>query len=383
MMIGRVKSASQKSFLNTVSKIDLIVGAKGGSLELLLYSVFHLGSATNSIPFESYLKYQNHPQISALIPISLGDSHKGYRVVGTDNKFFEFYRFGGDRTLSLQAGKIFKGANEVVLGYEVARELNYKLGDQIYLSHGTDSAGLSKHDAFSFVISGILNVTHTPIDRSVYVPLLGLEAIHVNWQEGYKKEQNEEIDFSKLKISSITSFMVIAKNRIASLFLRQAIFNDSQFNLMAIIPGIELSNMWQALSYMENALNGISSLVIVIGFLSMIIILINILENRRREMAIYRSLGSSPWTILLLLITESCMLSFLGAMMGILLTNFFSWAARPIIYQQFGLYLEIPFLTSEEIIFLNWFILGGTFVGLIPAIKAYRNSLQDGLMITL
>jgi putative ABC transport system permease protein len=237
------------------------------------------------------------------------------------------------------------------------------------------------HDEFSFTISGILELTHTPVDQSVYVPLLGLEAIHADWQEGYKKEHTSAPDLSKLKVSSITSFMVIAKNRIASLFLRQAIYNDNQFNLMAIIPGIELSNMWQALSYMENALNGISGLVILIGFLSMIIILFNTLENRRREMAIYRSLGASPWTILLLLILESGMLALSGALMGIILTNLFSFLARPLIYHHFGLYLEIPFLTAPELTFLAWFVLGGISVGLLPALKAYRNTLQDGLMV--
>ena len=383
MMIGRIKTASQQSFLNTVSKVDLIVGAKGGSLELLLYSVFHLGSATNNIRYDSFLKYQKNPQISALIPISLGDSHKGFRVVGTDNQFFDYFRFCGDKNLKFVAGQIFSGAQEVVLGSAVAKELNYKIGDEIYLSHGTESAGIIKHDDFSFKVSGILDLTHTPVDRSVYVPLLGLEAIHADWQEGYKKERLSELDLSTLKISSITSFMVIAKNRIASLFLRQAIYNDNQFNLMAIIPGIELSNMWQALSYMENALNGISGLVIVIGFLSMLIILFNTLENRRREMAIYRSLGASPWAVLFLLILESGLLASFGALLGILLTNLFSLFARPLIYQHFGLYLEIPFITHQELSFLLWFILGGFFVGLLPAVKAYRNTLQDGLMVNL
>ncbi|MFZ4713571.1 MAG: ABC transporter permease [Bacteriovoracaceae bacterium] len=383
LMVGRVKSSSEKSFLNTVSKVDLIVGAKGGSLELLLYSVFHLGSATNNIAYQSFEKYQKHPQVEALIPISLGDSHKGYRVVGTDQNFFQYYRFQGDKNLSYNQGGQFNKPLELVLGSEVAKSLQYMIGQEIHLSHGVDEAGIISHDEFTFKIVGILNPTHTPIDRSVYVPLLGLEVIHADWQEGYKKERSGELDFSTLKISSLTSFMVIAKNRIATLFLRQSIVTDPDFDLMAIIPGIELSNMWQALSYLEKTMNGISGLVIVIGFLSMMIVLFHSLESRRREMAIYRTLGASPVTILTLLILESGFLTLIGSLLGILLTNSLTLIARPLIYQQFGLYLNIPSISQEELLFLLSFVSLGTMIGIIPALKGYKNTLRDGLMVKL
>ncbi len=381
LMVGRIKTASQQSFMNTVSKVDLIVGAKGGSLELLLYSVFHMGSATNNINYKAYEKYASHPQVEALIPLSLGDSHQGHRVVGTNENFFKHYHYQGDKSLSFPQGRMFQRPLEVVLGSEVASKLRYQLGQKIILSHGVDDSGLVTHDKFQFEIVGILAPTHTPVDRSVYVPLLGLEAIHADWQEGYEK--HVDVDMNKLQVSTLTAFMVIAKNRIATLFLRQGIVTDSQFSLQAIIPGIELSNMWQALSYLEKTLAGISALVIVIGFLTMIIVLFHSLEERRREMAIYRTLGASPGLILGLLIMESTLLSFLGTVAGVLITNLMCFILRPLIYAQLGLYLDIPALNTEELIFLGTFVGLGFVIGLIPGLKAYRNSLRDGLMVKL
>jgi putative ABC transport system permease protein len=182
--VEKVRTGAREGFSNTISQADLIVGARTGATQLLLYSIFHMGEATNNISFKSYQAIKSKPSVEWTIPYSLGDSHRGYRVVGTDENFYAHYHFRQDQGIRFREGAEAKGVFDVVLGSDVAELLGYRLGQKIVLSHGLSEGGGIEHDNRPFQVVGILDRTATPIDRSLYITLEGMEAIHIDWQSG-------------------------------------------------------------------------------------------------------------------------------------------------------------------------------------------------------
>ena len=175
--VQKMRVAARDSFANTVSGVHLIVGARSGPLNLLLYSIFRVGDATANVSWASYQKIARHPDVDWTIPISLGDSHRGFRVVGTNADYFAHYQYGGDRTLRFAQGKPFADLFDVVLGAEVARQLGYKLGDEIIVAHGLGRVSFSQHKDKPFRVAGILAASGTPVDRSLHVSLEAISAI--------------------------------------------------------------------------------------------------------------------------------------------------------------------------------------------------------------
>jgi len=382
--IERIRTGARDGFTNTISKTDLIVGAKGGSLQLLLYTVFHIGSAVNNIRMSTYEEIKSSPLVEWSIPISLGDSYKGYRVVATDENFFKHYRFRGDQSVAFEDGVAPTDTFDVVLGSEVAKKLGHKVGDPIVLTHGLASEAILSHGKTPFKIVGIMQQTMTPIDTGVYINLYGMEAMHFGWESGVPSD--EEIDPARFKkeniqINQITSFMMKLKSRIAILKMRRMIDTYEKEPVMGIIPALSLSEMWQTIGYVEQILFLVSLCVLLVGILSILISLYTSINERRREMAILRSLGARTYHIFVLLMYESLLLVISGCLIGVGFLYGLLYFVRPWLESNFSVYMEISSLSTSEWKFLAGIILAGFIAGLIPAIKAYRNSLQDGLTI--
>lgn len=382
--IERIRSGAKDGFTNTISKTDLIVGAKGGQLQLLLYTVFHIGSAVNNIRMSTYEEIKNNRLVEWAIPISLGDAYKGYRVVATDENFFKHYRFRGDKEVVLQSGKIPTETFDVAIGIEVANKFNLKVGDPIVLSHGISSEAILSHDSTPFHIVGIIAPTQTPIDTGVYINLYGMEAMHFGWETGVPSGEiisSERFKKENIKITQLTSFMVKLKSRIAVLKMRREIDQYEKEPIMAIIPALALSEMWQTIGYVEQILFLVSLCVLLVGVLSILISLYTSINERRREMAILRSLGASSLHIFALLLYESSFLVLSGCIAGVAALYGLLIFVRPWLESNFSVYLEVQPLSSTEWLYLGGIFIAGTLAGLIPAIKAYMNSLQDGLTI--
>ena len=383
--VERIKNGARDGFTNTISQTDLIVGAKGGPLQLVLYTVFRIGSPTNNIRFSSYTKIKNLPEVDWTIPISLGDAYRGYRVVGTDENFFKHYRYRRNQKIEVLNGKIPVGIFDVVLGYEVAQKFQHKTSDSIILSHGISEKSFMDHSVTPFKVVGILNPTATPIDRSIFITLEGMEAMHIGWDNGVPGK-NSDVTPEKLKkenihIGQITSFLLKTKNRIQTLKLQRKIDSFPEDPLMAVIPGLALHQLWKTLSYIENILYLISLCVLAVGLISVIVSLYTSLNERRREIAIFRALGAGAGKVVSLLLVESSLIVLVGTLIGTALLYLCLFMVRPYLESNFSLYLPIQFLSSTELIYLGSILLGGITAGFIPAIKAYRNSLQDGLTI--
>jgi len=383
--VERIKNGARDGFTNTISQTDLIVGAKGGPLQLVLYTVFRIGSPTNNIRFTSYTKIKNLPEVDWTIPISLGDAYRGYRVVGTDENFFKHYRYRRNQKIEVLNGKIPIGIFDVVLGYEVAQKFQHKTSDSIILSHGISEKSFMDHSVTPFKVVGILNPTATPIDRSIFITLEGMEAMHIGWDKGVPGKNStvtpENLKKENIHIGQITSFLLKTKNRIQTLKLQRKIDSFPEDPLMAVIPGLALHQLWKTLSYIENILYLISLCVLAVGLISVIVSLYTSLNERRREIAIFRALGAGAGKVVSLLLVESSLIVLVGTLIGTALLYLCLFMVRPYLESNFSLYLPIQFLSSTELIYLGSILLGGITAGFIPAIKAYRNSLQDGLTI--
>ncbi|WP_413575323.1 ABC transporter permease [Bdellovibrio sp. HCB290] len=385
LSVQRAHRAAQEGFTQTISKTDLIVGARSGPLQLILYTVFNMGTPTQNVSFESYQDLQKHPEVAWTIPYSLGDSHRGFRVVGTNGDFFKHYHFRGDQKVTLQSGKVIDGLWDVVVGSEVAHQLGYHLGDSIVISHGvTKGEAVVKHDRRPFKISGIMASTGTPLDRSVYVSLEGMEALHMDWQDGAvpsKETPASQIKKENIKVDNITAFFVGAKSRISTLKLQREINEYKKEPLLAIIPGATLSELWNGLSYVENVLRIISWMVLAVGFMGMLIALTTTLNERRREMAILRAVGARPGQIVGLLVFESAVLTITGVVSGVIISLALTESLKPWLQNSFGLYLEGSAITAEELVYIFMAIFAGIVIGLIPALRAQKQALKDGLSV--
>jgi putative ABC transport system permease protein len=387
LSVERAKRAAEDGFTQTISQTDLIVGARSGPTQLILYTVFNMGNATHNISYETYQDLKKYPAVEWTIPYSLGDGHRGFRVVGTNGDFFEHYHFRGDSKVELAEGKVFDGLWDVVIGADVAKKLNYKLGEKIVVAHGvTRGEGIQKHDDKPFVVVGIMKPTGTALDQSVYMSLEGLEALHVDWQDGAaptadKVIPKDQIKKEDIKIHTVTAFFLRTKSRIETLRLQREINNYKDEPLLAIIPGVTLSELWHGLSYVEQVLKAISWMVVAVGFMAMLIALTTSLNERRREMAILRAVGASTEKILALLVFESTVLTLAGIVLGTLVAIVGTTLLRPWLETEFGFYLVGSPIGSAELLYLAATLVGGILIGLIPAYRAQKMALKDGLSV--
>jgi putative ABC transport system permease protein len=387
--IEHIRGGARESFSNTISQTDLIVGARGGPIQLLLYTVFHIGTPTANVTYESYEKLKNHKAVLWTIPISLGDSHRGYRVVGTNEDFYRHYRYRQDQRLELARGRAPTEIFDVALGSDVAEALHYDLGARIVVTHGiTHSTGIVDHDDKPFTVVGILKPTRTPIDRSVYVTLEGIEAMHIDWKQGAPPLKGQEtpadqIKKEDIKIEQITAFFLRTKSRVQTLGLQREITNFPEEPLMAVVPGVALAELWSGISYGEQVLKVVALFVVIVGLLGMLMSLYTSLNERRREIAILRALGVGSLKVISLLVFESGLLTLIGAILGIGVVYVSVLLLQPIIEQQFGLHIPLRPFTRAEYLYLIAVVIGGLLIGLIPAWKAYRNSLSDGLSVRM
>ena len=385
--VERIRTEARGSFASTISGTDLIVGARSGDINLLLYSVFRIGNATNNITWESYREIAEGPLVEWTIPISLGDSHRGFRVMGTNGDYFRHYRFSKSRTLEFAEGVPFDGVFDAVLGADVAADLGYQVDDKIVIAHGAGATSFVEHDDKPFTVTGILRKTGTPVDRTVHVSLEGIEAIHIDWQSGARipgrtisAEQALRMD---LQPKSITAFMVGLKSRVATFRVQREINEYVEEPLLAILPGVTLQQLWELIRVVEIALLAVSICVVGAGLIGMLTSILTSLNERRREMAILRAIGARPWHILFLLVSESALLALTGVLLGMGIIIGSTAALAPMLEQRFGIFLELQWPGSFEWIIAALVVCAALVVSLWPAVRAYRNALADGLTIRL
>jgi putative ABC transport system permease protein len=389
LAVERIRTETRSSFASTISGTDLIVGARSGSINLLLYSVFRLGNATNNIRWDSFETIARNPKVKWAIPISLGDSHRGYRVMGTSRAYFEHYQYGRGQALQLAQGQTFADDPfAVVLGAEVAEALHYQLGQQLVLAHGVATISLSKHDDKPFTVVGILKRTGTPVDRTLHISLQGMQALHIDWQNGVPAQGKGRISAEQarsmdLQPQAITAAMLGLNSKIATFSVQRQINEFRGEPLLAILPGVALQELWSLMGSAEKALFVVSLFVVLTGLIGMLTAILTSLNERRREMAILRSVGARPWHIASLLIVEAFALAQAGVLLGLALLYLGIALAQGYVQANYGLFLPLALPSRYEWTLLGAILAAALLMGALPAWRAYRQSLADGLSIRL
>ena len=383
--VDYIRKEAKSSFLNTISGTDLVVGARSGPVQLLLYSVFRIGNATNNITWDNYKELATNKRVAWTIPFSLGDSHKGYRVLGTNQDYFKYYRYANKQPLAFSAGKQFASVYGAVLGAEVAKKLGYKVGTTITLAHGASATSFSEHKNKPFQIVGILKPTGTPIDRTVHVSLEGIEAIHVDWKAG-SPVSGFEISAEKaarmnLEPEAITAFLIGMKTRSATFRLQREINEFKDEPLLAVVPGVALAELWQSIGQFETVLRIITVFVLVAGLLGMLTTLLSTLNERRREMAILRAVGAYPWQVFVLFLLEALIIVVLGCALGCAFVFAGVQLAQPWVTAEYGLHLNTWILSRDDAVLLLMVTVLAVIFSTLPALIAYRRTLQDGLTV--
>tara|TARA_Y100001937_G_scaffold76197_1_gene103503 strand:- start:2554 stop:3804 length:1251 start_codon:yes stop_codon:yes gene_type:complete len=385
--IDHLRTEAKNSFTSTVSGTDLIVGARSGQLNLLLYSVFRIGNATANISWPSYQRIIKHPQIAWSIPISLGDSHRGYRVMGTSGEYFQYYRYANSQPLVLKEGTAFSGVFETVLGADVAQKLGYTLGQQIELSHGVGAVSFSQHKDKPFTVVGILARTGTPVDQTVHVSLEAIEAIHLDWQQGAPmpgRQLNAEQALAQdLTPKSITAFMVGLKSRMATFTLQRQINEYKNEPLTAILPGVALAELWQMLGMVENLLLVISLLVLLAALVGMITTLLASMKQRQREMAVLRAAGAHPWYLFVLVQLEVLLVTVVSMLSAAALLFVSLVVLQDKLAADYGLFVGLNIIRLNTLYWAGAIVLLSALLAMVPGVLAYRKTLSDGLTVRL
>ena len=385
MSVEKLRTSAYTSFTDTISQTDLIVGARTSSVQLLLYSVFRIGNATNNITWESYADVIDKKEVAWSVPISLGDSHKGFRVMGTNNEFFKRYKFRGGQSIELEQGNNLDDLYDVIIGAGVAEKLNYSVGTPLIVSHGLQS--FSDHDDQPFKVSGILAKTGTPVDNTVIVSLEAIEAIHVDWSTGAKIPGQitpvEEIRQMDLSPKNITAALIGVNSKLQIFQLQRWINEYPEESLSSILPGVALQELWRIVGVVENLLLGISVTVIFTTLIGMTAIIFSSLNERRREMAIWRAMGASPKVVIGLLMLEAFIISVMSIIVSTVMLFLTLYVLQPWIDNTYGILVNIEMLSFKDIYIFMLFIIAASLVSLIPAIRAYWFSINDGMTIKI
>lgn len=411
--IERLRHDVRQNFAQSVSGTDLIVGPRTGAVQLLLYSVFRIGSATNNIRWSSVQAISQLPAVAWTVPLSLGDSYRGFAVVGTSGDYFRHFRHGDGEPLMLAQGRAFAdrapgppeaqgahgadeargdpaahgeegvGVFEAVLGAEVAARLGLDLGARLVLSHGDGTFASQDHADKPFAVVGVLARTGTPVDRSVHIPLAGMEALHLDWLAGVPlpglrvpAEQALQRDLSP---RAVTALLVGLKQRTAVFSVQRRIAGFEPEPLMAVLPGVALDELWELVGAGERALLLMSALVAAVSVAGLVAVILAGLEQRRRELAILRAVGAGPRTVAALLALEGALVTLAGIALGNLAAALGLWLAAPWVLAQYGIVLRPLVLGAGELQWLALLLAGGWLASLVPGWRAYRVALADGL----
>lgn len=400
LSVEHIRSETKASFGRTVSGVDLIVGARTGQLNLLLYSVFRIGNPSNNISWESYQTIAESKGVAWSVPLSMGDSHKGFNVIGTTDDYFVHFKYANKRPLTFAQGQAFKQSQEVVLGASVAEKLGYGLGESITLSHGTGKVSFSHHTDHPFVVVGILTTTGTPVDQSLHVDLRAIDTIHqspgkkVSFSRAatakskehshahdHHPENHTESVHKATQPNSVSAFLLGLESKITILRLQRIINQFEQEPLMAIMPGVALGELWQIMGFVESTLLVIAILVLISTLLGLCTMLLASMRERQRELAIVRAIGGHPSFVFLLVMLEVSLLTLLGIFSAFVMLWLILLFGHNYLINEFGLLISQNFLNYSTFVWVLVIISASLLVALLPGISAYRSSLNSGLTV--
>lgn len=384
LSIERIQQGAEEGFNQSISGVDAIIGPRSSSLELVLYTVFHLGRPTNNITTKTINDVKQRSDISWLVPIALGDSHRGYRVIATEPNYFQHIRYGNNQSLTFSEGAPFTELSEATLGSDVAKKLNYSVGSEIQITHGSIESIASKHDDFSFTVTGVLNKTGTPIDQAIFLDLKGYELLHLGWKSGKKVFSLEDIDLSSLppdalNPKTVTAAFVGLKSKLTIFNFSKNIREYPEEAISAVIPGIALSELWSIVGLVDKGFQLLSWIIIAISLIAMVTLIIASLDNRKQEMTIYRANGASPKFLAAMVVYESLVIGLVAIIGAIILVTAVTYFATSQLNLALGISPSFKWISLDEIKVFSIILLSGASSSLIPAAMVFRKNLHQTL----
>ena len=384
LSIERIQQGAEEGFSQSISGVDAIIGPRSSSIELVLYTVFHLGRPTNNITTKTVNDVKLRGDISWLVPIALGDSHKGFRVVATEPNYFEHIKYANSQPLVFSKGVAFAELSEAVLGSDVAEKLSYTVGSEIQITHGSVESIGSKHDDFSFMVTGILNKTGTPIDQAIFLDLKGYELLHLGWKSGKKIFNLDDIDLSSLPDDAlipktVTAAFIGLKSKLTLFNFSKNIREYPKEAISAVIPGIALSELWSIVGLVDKGFQLLSWIIIAISLIAMITLIIASLDNRKQEMTIYRANGASPKFLAMMVLCESIVIGLTAIVGAIILVTIVTYFATAQLNLALGISPSFKWISMDEIKVFSLILLAGALSSLIPASMVFRKNLHQTL----
>ncbi|MCF8463352.1 MAG: ABC transporter permease [Flavobacteriales bacterium] len=358
-------------FNRDIRGIDMVVGAKGSPLQLILSAVYQIDNPTGNIPLAEVNKLKRNPLIKYSIPLSYGDSYQGYRIVGTDSLYLKHYG------ATFFEGNVWNRSMDVVLGSAVAEKLNLKIGAHFHGNHGFDEEGHA-HDDSHYNVVGILNETGTVADRLILTSTASVWDIH-NHHEDEHDHDHASCDHDHVKDapSEITALLVKFKSPMGIMQIPRMV--NEKTSMQAAIPAIEINRLYSLMGVGFTTLQIIGMVIMCIAALSVFISLLNSLKERKYELALMRSLGASPFKLFGLIIQESLLLCLAGYTLGIILGRVGIMLLSSIGEDQFQFSVSQSGVADVEIWLLPLTLCIGLVAALIPAFRAYRSDISSVL----
>ncbi len=372
-----LRQESEEAFNQTATGYELIVGPKGSSLQLTLNTVYQIGVPIQNMPLNVYELLKNDRRVKLAIPYVLGDNFKDFRLIGTVPEIFTEFEYKKGIRYRIEQGKIFENDFEAVIGSETSQRTGLKTGDTFTGSHGVDSyEGAEAHDEFNFKVTGILEKTFTPADRVIFVTMNSVWKIHDHEEDN----QKDSAALSKNE-NTITSILLKLKNPVYFDLIRRQI-NDNKYegiNAQAVMPVFEIKQLFDIIGNINSILLVIAYLVIFVAAISILVSLYNSMNERKRDIAIMRSLGATKFTILKIIVLEGALLSLSGSAAGILLGHIAVFFMKNKISDLAGIQISGTTFNIFELYILAGTLLLGIFVSTIPALKAYKTDVAKNL----
>ncbi|MEQ8712155.1 MAG: FtsX-like permease family protein [Cyclobacteriaceae bacterium] len=378
-----VSTQMQDKFSRNAQGVDMVVGAKGSPLQIILCNIFHIDFPTGNIPLEDAIWLSRNRLIAGAIPLALGDSYQTIRIVGTNAKYVELY--GGE----IAEGKLWSEDLEVTLGSQAARTLGLSVGDEFSGEHGMSEGG-HVHEDHNYKVVGILAPSNSALDNLIMTNIESVWIMHAYEEEGEEEEHAHEHSeeelienpfgikvYHDLEGKEITSLILQFRGPMAAVQMPRMI--NARGNLQAASPAFEMARLLNIVGIGVDVVQGFAYLIIFIAGLSVFIALYNSLKERKYDLAIMRSMGASRLKLLLHIILEGMIITFLGGLTGFVLGHGVVELIGSMTSE--GGQVSVTgriFLTEELLIIVISFALG-VVASLIPAITAYRTDISKVL----
>lgn len=361
----------ERQFSRNIDGIDMVIGAKGSPLQLILSAVFHVDAPTGNIPLEEAEQWMQHPFIAEAIPLAYGDSYEGYTILGTNNAFLKLYN------AEITSGETFEEKFEVVVGHNLIKQLSLKIGDSFYSTHGNDKHGEQHHQAYT--VTGFLAPTGTVVDNLIVGDIESVWKIHNHDDASLHCDYNtESTHHYHQKERELTAVLLKFKSPVALVQMPRLI--NKETSMMAAVPAIEANRLFALFGVGITVLQNIGLGIMLLAALIIFVSLYNVLKERKYELALLRAIGISRLSLFISLLTEGLILSVAGIMSGLILSRAILALLSGIVQENYHLRWDAlwTLVPGEGVLITTALLLGLLSVSL-PALRIWSLNISKTL----